>query len=1770
MSILLVFTIILLVPSYLNARDVAGSIDKDVTWCLRESPFHVVETVVVERGMKLNIEPGVELQFEPGTGMIIDGVMVARGTSQDSIRFLSVGNKNNGAWCGIILRGSGERQPWDDQGAYTGSGSVLEYCIIEYAGEQTLEFSNALELSTSTALITNTTIRNSQGKTGTIRCANVASIYVINSFIHNNTAERGGAISMGFGSSCIIHDNVFAFNTASDHGGAIYLSLATSAVITDNSFIGNEAGGHGGAINAAIVSNMAIHRNAFLGNKSGYGSPVLFFTEQVDVELKNNIFDSPGVVIYLQRATNDIQANGNWWADPRTYDFTGSIHDRFDDGAEPYVLYDPPLWAPGDDMPTNPSRVNSIILCRNESYTEEIPYGVAEGAPLRIRLDAVDSDPFYPDLIQVRVISAMDSAGIVIPLRETAANSGIFTGRGDVAAVTSQESYSIGDQTGGRVTIFAPFMPEVRAEYETMSPHPFAEDFTMPDEADIQHVLNHNPRFTWTYFEVVERPQTHYQMQVFAASPVDSVPGELVWDSGEVPTDMKEATYRGAPLEEGQSYLVRLRVYSGYLWSVPVEFSFRMNSLPTAPQVLRPEFDELTDVKQPWFVAAVSQDREQDALTYSVEVFDWADPVSPVQQIEGVKCKADEVRWKPPAPLTENSSYQFRVRAVDPFEQGPWSDFRTFHVNSKQEPPGEFAPQYPIDQKVIYQLNPTLTWETSRDPDPLSSVTYIAEISKQPGFGTSQRYDGISTTQFRLPDSLDNRSEYCWRITAVDNTGLQTVTSTAGRFYVDTTPSTPSIVTPANGEERLPNAVLSWQASTDPNPDDIITYEIEVYDSQDLKTCMARLDGWSSINLYVNRLHGWDSLVDNKVYYWRVRAWDNHRADSYFSSPGSFFFNRYNDPPNPVPAVTSPENIVTGTSEIHFGWQEASDIDLSDTPATLVYEIEATTTDFETGDVRRFTSKPGHTEHTESLDDNLLWRYRIRARDDEGAVSEWNVPRTVLLNIAEDPPARFNLSMPYSNDRIVELDSLMFTWNSSSDPDWESRISYRLEISGETGDEYKYDLTGTEFHFREGLKNESAYRWRVVAIDNTGLETVCSEENHFTTTTTPTAPGTTTIPAELMPDGSLVFLSAGDPNQNDRLTYTLEVSPTIQFDSPAIQVREIPHSSGIITAVIKDLDGSDKLEDDSDYYYRARATDNHGYSGPFSSPVGFRFNRQNDPPTLPGAPYAPTGGNVIRERNPELTWSPASDEDLSDPTERLYYDVRLDSDNELEQNTKFAFETPAGVTQYRIPVPLEDNTPWVWQVRARDDDQATSSWSPVQSVLLNMAEDPPSRPVAIAPYNGQVLNILGPIQFKWTQSIDPDYLSTVQYSLEYSVSPDFNGAIRIDNVNSATCTVEGPLENTTYYWRCIAIDNTNLETVSDAVSFTLNTRPSVPQPLSPLSRIELTPGGALKFTPSADPNPNDVITYTVEIAVGEAANAGRSQAAFESRGHSELTVPLAEAEWNMSQLLNAFGDNRICHWRVRAVDNNGIASAWSPAAEFFFNSRNDPPDAVGDLTAPAEGAEVSLISLNWTPAQDPDPSDTPERLSYKIELSTDVNFMVESIVRTTPPGFTNLQVSGLTDNTTWYWRVSAIDDERSEGPASRTGSFIYNSRNDSPDKFNLLEPAKAANVGGSELTFRWQPATDPDPGDVVTYAFYIARDAGFSLSPQRIDKISVTEYTVGQDVLTGEGMYFWKVSAEDGEGGMTWGSGSDYAPWNITVKLPPPPQQSPSETQDGE
>ncbi len=178
-----------------GATNVSGLINADTTWTLAGSPYVVTSSVTV-RGATLTIEPGVEVRFNAGTSLTIGfaspGHLKAQGTSAAPITF----TPNNaapapGQWQGIVIADSPE-------------SSILEYCIIQYAGD----WNNAnLRIGSSGATVRHCTIRRSS-KAG-VTLGNSAAILEYNMITENTD----GVVFESFNGKDQLRGNTIVGNT---------------------------------------------------------------------------------------------------------------------------------------------------------------------------------------------------------------------------------------------------------------------------------------------------------------------------------------------------------------------------------------------------------------------------------------------------------------------------------------------------------------------------------------------------------------------------------------------------------------------------------------------------------------------------------------------------------------------------------------------------------------------------------------------------------------------------------------------------------------------------------------------------------------------------------------------------------------------------------------------------------------------------------------------------------------------------------------------------------------------------------------------------------------------------------------------------------------------------------------------------------------------------------------------------------------------------------------------------------------------------------------------------------------------------------------------------------------------------------------------------------------------------------------------------------------------------------------------------------------------
>jgi hypothetical protein len=194
----------------------------------------------------------------------------------------------------------------------------------------------------------------------------------------------------------------------------------------------------------------------------------------------------------------------------------------------------------------------------------------------------------------------------------------------------------------------------------------------------------------------------------------------------------------------------------------------------------------------------------------------------------------------------------------------------------------------PINESIT-KAEAHFEWEEVIDAS--VPVTYDLEIASDINFATQILYKtGISSPQYTLTDneilSVNfKNAPYFWRVKAVDGAGNESEFSDAWVFYASV-PSTPELLLPAaDGTIEFPIR-FSWQAASSLSPP--VTYILQIDANPGFITPILNLSGLSASEYLITEEN--NLQLENKTYYWRVKAVDNALNAGDWSTIGSFNF----------------------------------------------------------------------------------------------------------------------------------------------------------------------------------------------------------------------------------------------------------------------------------------------------------------------------------------------------------------------------------------------------------------------------------------------------------------------------------------------------------------------------------------------------------------------------------------------------------------------------------------------------------------------------------------------------------------------------------------------------------------------------------------------------------------------------------------------------------------------------------------------------------------
>ncbi len=370
-----------------------------------------------------------------------------------------------------------------------------------------------------------------------------------------------------------------------------------------------------------------------------------------------------------------------------------------------------------------------------------------------------------------------------------------------------------------------------------------------------------------------------------------------------------------------------------------------------------------------WYRSLPGRDPRQSQYTVEVATdFEFTDVIATIDADVDTTASAA-------APIPEGF-YYWRVKSAPSAASSFVRESRQrtrFLIDVAPEP---FALLTPAEGDTVRTtLRPTLTWEASKDTSPGDTLRYAVTYDTSPTFDARPRtFGGITSTSFTIPAGSElgeNRKHY-WKVSVKDRFGAAAGSSVQSFFVAPFPPGPFTLTTPADGDTvSTLRPTLTWTASVDPSPTDVVRYRILMGSSP---TSMTALQ--SNTILETSIRVPLDRLVDDRAYYWTVIAVDSFGNETAASDT---FLVRTLLGPQPFALTTPEDGAIVYRSRPTFRWDEAHHeragetvtyrLEVSDTPtfSTLLVDVPDLDTPV--------------TVLREDLPDAGTFYWRVQARD---------------------------------------------------------------------------------------------------------------------------------------------------------------------------------------------------------------------------------------------------------------------------------------------------------------------------------------------------------------------------------------------------------------------------------------------------------------------------------------------------------------------------------------------------------------------------------------------------------------------------------------------------------------------------------------------------------------------------------------------------------------------------------------------------------------------
>ena len=226
--------------------------------------------------------------------------------------------------------------------------------------------------------------------------------------------------------------------------------------------------------------------------------------------------------------------------------------------------------------------------------------------------------------------------------------------------------------------------------------------------------------------------------------------------------------------------------------------------------------------------------------------------------------------------------------------------------------------------------------------------------------------------------------------------------------------------------------------------------------------------------------------------------------------------------------------------------------------------------------------------------------------------------------------------------------------------------------------------------------------------------------------------------------------------------------------------------------------------------------------------------------------------------------------------------------------------------------------------------------------------------------------------------------------------------------------------------------------------------------------------------------------------------------------------------WESPAIVSASGSAPLTSDQITGSSGKKVSYVSQSGSVYTLNvlelPTSTPYSPAPTLASPASGATGQSLTatLNW--------DCVVGVTAYHLQVDNEATFASPIAVFNANVTGTSYSLSGLSANTTYYWRVSAVNSVY-EGSFSSSRSFTTGGPPAAP---TLVTPADGGSNLTSPVTFSWNQVSGAE-----TYNLFYSQDPNFEDGVFHYNNITATAITTAIDY---NGTYYWHVLASNSFG----------------------------------